>query len=193
MKPSIALPLGVAAILAGIGTAIASANGQFAKHPSLAYWFYGPSLALLLIAVTGWIVSVRQDHKGPPKVRDWVGEWRHCEELFKKWENSDVFVEFFGRQLTIRSDYNGKAKAEVAAACELAGSQLLDAPGIKLSLRTKSQKQHWKRWLYFLKESEGLNRTVITHHHSADGYIESLARVSAMACVKCAAKAGGSA
>lgn len=60
MKPSIAIPLGVAGILAAIGTTIANANGLFAGHPSLAYWFWGGSLAILVIAVAGWLFRPRE-------------------------------------------------------------------------------------------------------------------------------------
>jgi len=55
MKPRIAIPLGVAGILAAIGTSIANANGLFAGHPSLAYWFWAASLAMIVIAVAGWL------------------------------------------------------------------------------------------------------------------------------------------
>jgi membrane protein implicated in regulation of membrane protease activity len=55
MKPSIAIFLGVAGILAAIGTAIANANGLFAGHPSWAYWFYGASFLSLMAALVGWL------------------------------------------------------------------------------------------------------------------------------------------
>jgi hypothetical protein len=57
MKPRIAIPLGVAGILAAIGTTIANANGLFAGHPSLAYWFWAASLVLLVIAIAGWLLG----------------------------------------------------------------------------------------------------------------------------------------
>ena len=60
MKPNIAIPLGVAGILAAIGTTIANANGMFSGHPSLAYWFWGGSLALIAIAVIGWVADWRK-------------------------------------------------------------------------------------------------------------------------------------
>jgi hypothetical protein len=60
MKPGIAIPLGVAGILAAIGTAIANANGLFVGHPSLAYWFWGASFVLVAVAIAGLVVNARQ-------------------------------------------------------------------------------------------------------------------------------------
>jgi hypothetical protein len=57
MKPIIAVPLGVAGILAGIGTAIANANGWFIGHPHLVYWCWGGSFIFIVVAVVGWIFN----------------------------------------------------------------------------------------------------------------------------------------
>jgi hypothetical protein len=59
MRPAIAIPLGVAGILAAIGTAYGNANGLFAGHPSLAYWFYSASFVMLALSIAGWILSAR--------------------------------------------------------------------------------------------------------------------------------------
>jgi hypothetical protein len=63
MKPGIAIPLGVAGILAAIGTAIANANGLFGGRPSLAYWFWSASFALIIVAIAGWVVNSKQEKK----------------------------------------------------------------------------------------------------------------------------------
>ena len=63
MKPGIAIPLGVAGILAAIGTAIANANGMFAGHPSSAYWFWGASFGLIIVAIAGWIFNSQREKK----------------------------------------------------------------------------------------------------------------------------------
>lgn len=65
MKPSIAVPLGVAGILAAIGATIANTNGLFAGHPSLAYWFWGASLVLVVIAIAGWLLGRDKAHLSP--------------------------------------------------------------------------------------------------------------------------------
>jgi hypothetical protein len=120
--------------------------------------------------------------------RDWIGEWSESEKQFRKWEQSGVFAERYDAEWEIRSsDYTATAKAEVQAACELAGSRLFHSPGIRLSNRVSSQSSHWIRWLYFLEETEGFNRKIEGLNHG--GYIEGLAHVSALACTKCAAKA----
>jgi len=51
VKPEIAIPLGVAGILAAIGTAIANANGWFVGHPHLVYLCWGGSGALIVAAI----------------------------------------------------------------------------------------------------------------------------------------------
>jgi len=66
MKPSIAVPLGVAGILAAIATAIANANGLFAGHPSLAYRLYGASCVLIAISIVGWAVNARHSDMEAP-------------------------------------------------------------------------------------------------------------------------------
>lgn len=43
--------MGLAGVLAGIGTAIANANGAFAGHPSWAYYLWGVSSLLIIIAI----------------------------------------------------------------------------------------------------------------------------------------------
>src|ERR1700722_15292228 len=120
-------------------------------------------------------------------VRDWPGEWLDSESRFRKLETSGVFAQLFDGQWAIRRDRmdnNPSARDEVEAACELAGGRLANSPGIALSDTVRDQTDHWKRWLQFLKETQGLNRTF---DNSEDGYIEGLARVSAIASTKCAA------
>jgi hypothetical protein len=73
MKPHIAIPLGVAGILAGIGTAIANANGVFAGHTSLHFWFYTASFIMIAIAVAGWRLA-RDNEWFPLKKRLELGE-----------------------------------------------------------------------------------------------------------------------
>jgi hypothetical protein len=68
MKPRIAIPLGVAGILAAIGTTIANANGLFVGHPSLAYWFWAASLVMIVIAIAGWLLGRDQPSLSPPAV-----------------------------------------------------------------------------------------------------------------------------
>lgn len=121
--------------------------------------------------------------------RDWIGEWNESKREFTALENSDVFAEFFQGNWAIRSDRNPLARDRVEAACELAGSRLFNSPGITLSETVQSQKEHWKRWLYFLKETQGLNRRICDLGSDNSGYIERLAQQSALACTKCAAKA----
>jgi hypothetical protein len=67
MKPVIAISLGAAGILAAIGTAVANANGLFVGHPSLAYWFWGASFALIIVAIAGSVVNSKREkkHLGP--------------------------------------------------------------------------------------------------------------------------------
>jgi hypothetical protein len=75
MKPTIAIPLGVAGILSAIGTAFANANGLFVGHPSLAYWFWGASFALIAFAIVGSVVNSKREKKNdsplstPPPVQ----------------------------------------------------------------------------------------------------------------------------
>jgi hypothetical protein len=66
MKPRIAIPLGVGGILAAIGTTIANANALFAGHPSLAYWFWAASFAMIVIAVAGWLFGAETSSLQPP-------------------------------------------------------------------------------------------------------------------------------
>jgi len=60
--------LGVAGILAGIGTAIASANGAFAGHPHLHYWFYGAAALLVLVAIIGGISGMTKGGHPAPRI-----------------------------------------------------------------------------------------------------------------------------
>ena len=66
MKPKIAIPLGVAGILAAIGTAIANANGLLSGHPFLAYWLYGASLLLIVISVGGAVADWLRSRTNSP-------------------------------------------------------------------------------------------------------------------------------
>lgn len=65
MKPGIAIPLGVAGILAAIGPPIpiTNANGLFGGHPFLAYCFWGASFALIIVAIVGWVVNSKREKK----------------------------------------------------------------------------------------------------------------------------------
>jgi hypothetical protein len=92
MKPKIAIPLGVAGILAAIGTTIANANGLFAGHPSLAYWFWAASLVMIAIAVAGWIFgsdassfhsSERAKEPAPPTLPSQVTVHQENKQEFK--------------------------------------------------------------------------------------------------------------
>src|SRR5205807_8249167 len=103
--------------------------------------------------------------------RDWIGEWGESKREFTQLEKSDVFAEFFHGDWAIRSDHNPLMRDQVEAACELAGSRLLNSPGMTLSDTVQSQKEHWKRWLYFLKETQGLNRKVSDSRSDDSGYI----------------------
>jgi hypothetical protein len=60
MKPKIAIPLGVAGMFVAIGTPIANANHLFDGHPTLAYWFYGAAIALIVVALVGWILDAQK-------------------------------------------------------------------------------------------------------------------------------------
>lgn len=137
--------------------------------------------------------AIREDRHSPSRnvgVRDWPGEWLDSESRFRKWEKSGVFAELFNGQWTVRRDRNNDnstAKEEVEAACELAGGRLINSPGIALSDTVRSQTEHWKQWLQFVKETQGLNR--IFSGANENGYIEGIARVSALVCTKCAARA----
>jgi hypothetical protein len=124
--------------------------------------------------------------------RDWPGEWLDSESRFRKWEKSGVFAELFNGQWTIRRDRNNDnsaAKEEVEAACDLAGGRLANSPGVAISDEVRGQKEHWKRWLQYVKETEGLNRVFDGPRAEGNGYIEGLSRVSAIVCTKCAARA----
>jgi hypothetical protein len=123
------------------------------------------------------------------EVRDWIGEWGESERQFKVLVASDVFAERLDSEWAIRSYHWSRAKDELQAACELAGSRLFHSPGIQLSVKVQSQSEHWLRWLYFLEETEGFNKRVEDLNNG--GYIMRLAHVSALACPKCAAKALG--
>src|SRR5258708_27393918 len=59
-----------------------------------------------------------------------------------------------------RNDDNGSARDEMEALCELAGGRLANSPGIVLSDAVRDQAEHWKTWLQFVKEVQGLNRTL---------------------------------
>lgn len=122
-------------------------------------------------------------------VRDWIGEWGESERQFVELENSDVFAQLFDGVWAVRSDRDSVTRDKVQAACEMAGSRLFNSPGMTLSERVKSQVEHWQRWLCFLQETEGLNRTFSGDKDS--GYIDRLAQVSSIACTKCRAKAFG--
>jgi hypothetical protein len=75
MKPSIAIPLGLAGILAAIATAIANANGLFAGHPHLSYWFYGCSFILIVVALVG----LRRSNKNQTQP-DVALEWEYIRD-----------------------------------------------------------------------------------------------------------------
>jgi len=121
--------------------------------------------------------------------RDWIGEWGESKREFAQLEKSDVFAEFFQGNWAIRSDGDPLMRDRVEAACELAGARLMNSPGMSLSDTVRSQNEHWKRWLWFLKETQGLNRRISDLGSDSSGYIERLAQQSALACTKCAAKA----
>ena len=122
--------------------------------------------------------------------RDWIGEWNESKREFTELGKSGAFAEFFQGNWSIRSDHDSLARDRMEAACELAGSRLLNSPGMSVSDAVRSQNEHWKRWLQFLKETQGLNRRVISGSGAGeDGYVERLAEHSALACTKCAAKA----
>jgi hypothetical protein len=125
--------------------------------------------------------------------RDWIGEWGESKQDFIELESSDVFAEVFQGNCAVRSDHDPLARDKVEAACGLAGSRLVHSPGMILSQTVQSEKENWKRWLYFLKETQGLTRTVSVSGSSDDGYIEHLAQQSALACTKCKANAFGNA
>lgn len=72
MNPKIPIVLGVAGILGGIGTAIGNANGAFAGHPFLHYWFYAGAALLILAAVVLVLTSTEQ--KSPNIVATQYGE-----------------------------------------------------------------------------------------------------------------------
>jgi hypothetical protein len=124
--------------------------------------------------------------------RDWPGEWLDSESRFRKLERSGVFAELFAGKWSLRrdrNDDNSSARDEMEAACELAGGRLANSPGIAISDAVKGQTEHWVRWLQFVKEEQGLNRTFDGPRAKDNGYIEGLARVSAIVCTKCAARA----
>ena len=89
-------------------------------------------------------------------VRDWIGEWTESGREFRELENTGVFAQFCEGVWEIRSEHDPVAKEKVRAACELAGSRLFYSPGITLSEFVKSRTLHWERWLFFLKETEGV-------------------------------------
>jgi hypothetical protein len=60
MNPKIPIALGVAGMLAAVGTAIANANGAFAGHPHLSYWFYAGAVAMILVALILAFTTVEQ-------------------------------------------------------------------------------------------------------------------------------------
>ena len=131
----------------------------------------------------------REQRSANVGVRDWIGEWTESERQFRRWESSDVFAEWSQGEWMIRSDQDQIARQEVYVACELAGSRLFNSPGMTLSNVVAAEEEHGKRWLYFLKETEGLNRQF--EGSEGGGYIEHLAHISALACTKCASKAFG--
>lgn len=63
MNPKIPIAIGVAGILAGIATAIASANGAFAGHPRLYVWLYGGAAVLIAVALV--LALTTTDQKTP--------------------------------------------------------------------------------------------------------------------------------
>jgi len=166
----------------------------------LIWWALGnPPLVLIFVSamfVAGYyawreerIAALQQRKSRNVEVRDWIGEWGESERQFKQLVSSDVFAERTDSEWAIRSDHWPHAKDELRAVCELAGSRLFHSPGIRLSVKVESQSEHWLRWLYFLEETEGFNKTVEGLNNG--GYIMHLAHVSALACTKCAAKAFG--
>jgi len=135
--------------------------------------------------------SLREQNSQKPinvGVRDWTTEWTEQEARFRK-ITAAVFAEFWmdesGEPLSsIRSDGEPRDLAECKTACGFAGGRLLASPGLELSAAVRAEKENWKRWLLFLKETHGLNR----EFEDGTGYIQDLAGVSARACVDCAAK-----
>jgi diguanylate cyclase (GGDEF)-like protein len=125
-------------------------------------------------------------------VRDWTTEWTEQEARFRKLEVSRVFGEFSvdnsGAEVcAIRTDGAPQDLAECKTACAFAGGRLSASPGIELSETVRSEPEHWKRWLLFLRETQGLDRKF----ENGTGYIQNLASVSARACLDCAARTFG--
>jgi hypothetical protein len=87
MKPQIAIPLGVGGVWAGIGTAIASYNGWFAGHPSLAYWFWSAAIVLIAISLIGGIKNAKHE-AGKQKAQAEQGKPRFAVEVL----NVDLHV-----------------------------------------------------------------------------------------------------
>jgi hypothetical protein len=106
-------------------------------------------------------------------LRDWTTEWTEQEARFRKLETSRVFAEFClddsgAESCEIRTDGTPQNLAECRTACVLAGGRLAASPGIELSERVRSESQHWKRWLLFLRETLGLDR----EFDDGTGYIQ---------------------
>lgn len=125
-------------------------------------------------------------------VRDWTTEWTEQEARFRKLESSRVFGEFSAddsgaEMCAIRTDGQPQELAECKTACMLAGGRLSASPGLELSERVRSEPEHWKRWILFLREAHGLDRKF----ENGTGYIQNLASVSARACLDCAARTFG--
>jgi hypothetical protein len=141
-------------------------------------------------------VPPQQDSKKDKKrrsanvtVRDWTTEWTEQEARFRKLELSQVFAEFSVddsgvAMYAIRTDGTAQGLAECKTACGLAGGRLSASPGLELSEKVRSETENWKRWLVFLRETQGLDRKL----DDATGYIQNLSSVSARACLDCAAR-----
>lgn len=90
-------------------------------------------------------------------------EWTEQEARFRKLEVSRVFAEFSvddsgTERCEIRTDGAPQELAECKTACAFAGGRLSASPRLELSQRVRSEPEHWKRWLLFLRETHGIDR-----------------------------------
>ncbi len=131
--------------------------------------------------------------------RDWRREWTEMEAKFRKLGNSSIFADQSdisdADAWEIRSDEKTEKLEECKALCELAGSKLIaSSPAIQVSETVRSQTENWKRWLQFLKETQGFTEAYTISSTRARksftaqaGLIKNLAQASAIGCIKCAA------
>lgn len=132
---------------------------------------------------------------------DWRKEWKEMESKFRALNDPSIFADQSDENDSlaweIRSDKKTANVEGCKALCELAGSKLLaSSPIIEVSHVVRSSEINWKRWLEFLKDTQGFTERYLVNSirrssgksfTTQAGYIRNLLDVSVIVCIKCVA------